>query len=93
MGLEYVEIVMEVEDEFGIAFPFDDAFGGLSEPITYGVFVDALIGAVREQNPEVSEPELVVGQFVRNLLITEYSVAPEHIVPDEKLFGPNLNLG
>jgi len=93
MGLEYVEIVMEVEDEFGIVVSFDDAFADSSEPVTYGAFLDGMIAAVREQNPDVCDPKLAVEQFVHNLLITEYSVAPEHIVRDEKLFGPNLNLG
>ncbi|MDA0284289.1 MAG: hypothetical protein O3B86_13140 [Planctomycetota bacterium] len=90
MGLELVEILKGVEDKFDLQFPEDDR---LSNCRTYGDLIDYFVAAVREQDSTIGELESTIDKYVSRLLITEYSVAPEHIVREEELFGPNLNLG
>lgn len=90
MGLELVEILMDVEDRFGVKFPEDDR---LNSCRTYGELIDYFVAAVGEQDSTISGLESAIDEYVRELLITEYSVAPEHVVRDAELFGPNLSLG
>ncbi|MFT5328265.1 MAG: hypothetical protein ACI8P0_006178 [Planctomycetaceae bacterium] len=90
MGMELVEILMEVEDKFDVRFPEDDR---LNSCRTYGDLIDYCVAAVGEQDSTVSGLESTIDEYVRGLLISEYSVSPEHIVRDAELFGPELSLG
>jgi hypothetical protein len=90
MGLELVEILMDVEDKFDVTFPVDDR---LNSCRTYGELIDYFVVAISQQNSIIGDLESTVDEYVRGLLITEYSIAPEHIVRDAELFGPNLSLG
>ena len=87
MGLEMVEITMDVEDHFGISLPDVDA-GNIK---TYGDLVDLVAEIVAQTHPD--RDTKLVDSYLRNMLINEYSIKPIHITRDAELYGPNLNLG
>ena len=87
MGLEMVEISLETEDRFGIELPHHR----VGECDTYGDFLDLVADVANQTNTAHSKSE--IDDFLRNLLISDYSIKAEHITRDAKLYGPNLNLG
>jgi hypothetical protein len=50
-----------------------------------------VVDVVCHTNPDTDEAGIDV--YLRNMLISDYSIKPEHIVREAELFGPNLNLG
>ena len=87
MGLEMVEITMEVEEHFNVSLP-ESRVGGCR---TYGDLLDLVVDVVTAANPVVDA--IQIDAYLRQKLIAEYSIKAEHIVRDADLYGPNLNLG
>ena len=87
MGLEMVEITMEVERYFKVSLPVRR----VGECRTYGDFLNLVIDVIEESDSVVASVE--IDTYLRNKLIAEYSIAAEHINRDAELYGANLNLG
>lgn len=87
MGLEMVEIAMDLEDRFTVSLP-DSRVGDCR---TYGDLLDLLVDVVADSDSPVSPAE--IDAYLRNKLASEYSIKPEHIDRDAELYGPNFNLG
>jgi hypothetical protein len=87
MGLDMAEIVMEVEDRFSITLS-ENGFAG-----TYGQLVEQVTEAISRNAPQLSNQEIVVDKFLRELLTTQYFVKPELIKHSAKLFAGGLELG
>jgi len=87
MGLEMVEITLQVERQFSIELPHRRVV----ECRTYGDFLDLVVDVVCKSNPVSSELE--IDTFLRELLVSEYSIKAEFVTRDAELYGPKLNLG
>jgi acyl carrier protein len=80
MGLDGVELVMAVEEEFKIAIPDSDAF----EADTVGKLVDAVHSRLR-QNVEEPCPSQQGFYLLRKELMTELGLARSAVKPDSEL--------
>ena len=87
MGLEMVEITMDVERDFNVTIPNNR----ISECNTYGDLLDLVNEVVAESKTVTTS--LDVDNYLRNMLISEYSIKAEHIHREAELYGPELNLG
>jgi hypothetical protein len=74
MGLDTVELLMAVEDTFGIEIPNAEA-----DTI---VTVDDLFRAVLAHLPSSDRPDSVVWDQLRRIIVEECAVRPELITPD-----------
>ncbi len=88
MGLEMVEILMDVEDHFQVEISDDS----LSQCRTFGDLVAVVADAVRKQRPDVQNPEGEADEFLRDELIAEFAIPSAHITKDASLYA-DLGLG
>ena len=95
MGLEQVELVIEVENEFGIALDRADDYG--QSAATVGVFYDMVLHAIRER-PELevtSRPDLESHVWTRLAAMAAeqgYGLKPEQITRETR-FIEDLGYG
>jgi len=78
MGLDLMEIVLEAEEEFGVAIDVDDV------PVLVGQLFDSVVAALRQHRPEIFEADVnyedrVWEQF-KAMLVTQLGVEPERVV-------------
>lgn len=79
MGLESVELVMAVEEHFGISIPDEDA----STLDTVGKLHIWVVNELRRlRRPTV--PSTVVFDEIRELICHQLGVSPERVVPDAR---------
>lgn len=85
MSLDFYEVVLEVEEEFGIKLP-DSRWSAV---VSVGDLADATLEALRQQQPrrftDSAYPERVWGQL-KALLVTQLGLAPEQIVPSARFY-------
>jgi len=92
MGLEMVEITMEVERHFDVTLPHQK----VGDCNTFGDFVNLVVEVVNSSgtpNSDTPDRSSEVENYLRDKLISEYSVKAEHITHDAELYGKNLDLG
>lgn len=77
MGLDLVELVLEVEDEFGISFP-DDRYSRIG---TAGEMCLALVEETRLQRGETLDPNETFGRLCA-VICEVLHVSPEKITWD-----------
>jgi len=93
MGLEDVELMMDVEDAFGIALPDEP----MQRMVTVGDLYDLVLPLVRETGPEAlrgrADLEAHLWLRVRELAAAHaYKVRPEEITRDTR-FVEDLGYG
>ena len=83
MGLDLVEVILAVEEEFCISLP--DDFLKLESSITVGNLANGVSTAMRDQKNEVPDPDAVLAQVIR--IINEYSsrVLKKGVTSDSRL--------
>ena len=90
MGLETVEILMEIEDEFDISIPDELASNSLTVGDTHRVVVDMLVakGAVRSPGLEADAWQRLVKIVTEHMRMNPGSVRPEsRWIPDITKYG------
>lgn len=75
MGLKAVELLMAVEEEFGIEIPYEVGVRVLSVGDLYGALVQIL-----ESRGEASDKE-DIWTHLRELIVQHLGVRPEEVVP------------
>ena len=90
MGLDAVEILMEIEDEFDISIPDRVASNCLTVGDTHRVIVDMLVakGDARSQELETDAWQRLVKIVTDQMCIKPEAVRPEsHWIPDIMEYG------
>ena len=90
MGLDTVEILMEIEDEFGISVPDQVASNSLTVGDTHRIIVDMLVakGAVRSAELEADAWQRLVTIVTEQMRIEPEIVRPEsRWIPDITKYG------
>jgi acyl carrier protein len=77
MGLDVVEIVMSVEEHFGIEIP-DDIAGTLT---TVGSLHDYVVAELARQNRHPVDADAVFAQ-IREIICDQIGIESERVVPD-----------
>lgn len=75
MGLDSVELIMEIEDEFQVSIPDAEA----ENLAVLGDLREHIVRALRDRDPPVTEAE--VWQRLHSLLVESFGVNPTKIVP------------
>jgi|GEM_PF-2278798 len=87
MGLEMVEITMEVERHYSVSLPIRR----VGDCRTDGDFLDLVIDVVVRSDSVVDSFE--IDGYLRDMLVSQYAIKAQHITRDAELYGPKLNLG
>jgi acyl carrier protein len=86
MGLDLYELVLEVEEEFGVRIPDAD----MQQVESVGDLFAATVKNVVEQHPERFAGDLgyehEVWERLKALLVYQLGVKPEQIVPSARFF-------
>ncbi len=79
MGLDTVELVMALEEEFGVEIPDEEA----ERIVTVGDARDFIVGKLREraEGPDVVDPEEVFSR-VKATVVEQSGVSPEKVTLD-----------
>jgi acyl carrier protein len=86
MGLDTVELVMSVEEHFGVDIPDDDA----STLMTVGMLHEWLMNELRRLDRPNLDSTAVFGDL-RNIICDQFGIAVERVVPDAR-FVQDLHL-
>jgi acyl carrier protein len=79
MGLDSVELVMAVEEHFGISIPDDEA----SQLVTVGKLHAWVVNELQRLNRLAVEPSAVFDQ-IRELICDQLGISPDRIVPEAR---------
>ena len=77
MGLDSVELLLQIEEEFGITFSDDEAI----KIETVGQFRDAVLGKVA---PRTYTREYIFDR-IRGVLIKDFGVSADQISPEARI--------
>ena len=84
MGLETVEIFMDIEDHFGVSIPDDDASRCVTVGDTRDVVVRLLVAQGREASPTLRDE---VFEGMAEIVAKAVAMEPEQIEPDSTWVG------
>jgi hypothetical protein len=87
MSLDMMEVVLEVEEEFGIKIPDSDI--PMTDAISIGDLYDITLKRVREQsksNSQAGNLEDEVWERLKALLIDQLDLKPEQIVKSNRFY-------
>ena len=81
MGLDTVEILMEIEDEFDISIPDQVASNSITVGETHRVVVDLLVAKGRKHSPEM---ESDVWRRLVTIVTKQMDIKPEAVRPESR---------
>jgi len=84
MGLETVELLMDIEDHFGVSIPDEDASRCITVGDTRDVVVRLLVAKGREDSPTLRD-EVFHGMV--EIIAKQMAMKPEQITPDSTWVG------
>ncbi len=88
MGMETIELVMDLEDHFKISIADEDA----SRVQTVGELCELVLRCAREERGELTLSDAAVFEWVKKRVVRKYGVKPDQVRRDSKFYS-DLGLG